>query len=228
MQNDALPRMRVLLVDDDPRITKSMCWLLRSIADVVAFNEARDALKALVIDSRFDAVICDVVMPEISGSQFAVEAAAIAPDITQRLVFMTGGSWSAPLRDRLATRPILRKPFDAALLHQLLSIMRTTGRMTIAPLAAETLESSRTQLRAAVAELVDKVLAAPRDSETSIARRLLHDIASVAFLTGFVEVGEAASRVIDHLRAQEEGIDVVAEARGFVAFVSMLLPEEAS
>ena len=226
VQGNVRPRMRVLLIDDDPHITRSLCTMLRDSADVVAFNEARDALRALVIDSRFDAVICDVVMPELSGTQFAAEATAIAPNIAQRLVFITGNTWLEPFRDRFALRPMLRKPFDVALLHRVLSIIRTTGRMTIAPLALDTVEASRARLRVAVADLVCR-LGVVRDEDVALtARQALHDIASVAFLTGFVELGEAASRVLDRLRAQEGRIDVAAEAREFAAFVPVLLPGE--
>lgn len=63
----------------------------------------------------FDAILCDVMMPELTGAEFHAELVVRHPALARRVVFMTGGAFTEEARrflDRVPN-PRLDKPFDA-------------------------------------------------------------------------------------------------------------------
>ncbi len=66
---EALARQRVLLVDDDPQILDLYSAILGNEYDLQHASAGREAL-LLLKEQHFDTVVCDLVMPDISGLQF--------------------------------------------------------------------------------------------------------------------------------------------------------------
>jgi two-component system NtrC family sensor kinase len=66
-------------------------------------------------------VLCDVVMPDLSGPEFYATLAARWPDLVPRLVFMTGGAFTPETSDFLEhlTTRVLSKPFKIEILKRL-------------------------------------------------------------------------------------------------------------
>ena len=60
-------------------------------------------------------VLCDLMMPRVSGDQCWSKVSAIAPDQAARFVFVTGGAMAQTARDFLESTPCptVDKPFDA-------------------------------------------------------------------------------------------------------------------
>jgi two-component system NtrC family sensor kinase len=86
-------RLAVLVVDDEPAFLRSLKLVLEDTHDVVVCGRSRDALALLGAEpTRFDAVLCDLSMPEIDGVEFhgAMEMLGIA----QRFVLMTAGAFT--------------------------------------------------------------------------------------------------------------------------------------
>lgn len=112
------PRRRVLLVDDEPSVTRALRRSLMGQHEVVEASGAREALALLESGQRFDAVVCDVVMPEMTGIDFVAALRATAPSLAQRVVLMTGGVASGPLAGSLRELgvPTLEKPFETSTL----------------------------------------------------------------------------------------------------------------
>ncbi len=86
---------RLLIVDDEPALLRGMQRHLRDYQVDTATNGA-EALKLLEVN-QYDLILCDVMMPEITGPElyFQVErdhGVAVA----RRFVFMTGGAFLAP------------------------------------------------------------------------------------------------------------------------------------
>ncbi|MBE2254480.1 MAG: PAS domain-containing protein [Myxococcus sp.] len=104
----------VALIDDEPSVLMALKRLLGPLHEVSAFSEARAALEALP-QLRPDVIFCDVMMPEMSGTEVFHRLRASHPQLAERVVFMTGGAFSESARDFLdeARRPILDKPFTA-------------------------------------------------------------------------------------------------------------------
>ncbi len=111
---------RVLFIDHEPALGRSLAALLAPETEVVAVTRAREALEHLGRGAAFDAIVCDLMMPEISGMEFYERLAAVAPAAMQRVIFMTGGAFTAQAREFLAKvdRPHLDKPFTEAALRR--------------------------------------------------------------------------------------------------------------
>jgi DNA-binding NtrC family response regulator len=63
---------------------------------------------------RFDAIVCDLMMPGMSGMEMFHELDRVAPDQRKRVVIITGAASHPEARDFLSdvTNPWLEKPFD--------------------------------------------------------------------------------------------------------------------
>lgn len=91
-------RRRVAVIDDDPMVCRSLTRLIQGQHDVVAFTSPREALDEMFGGRRFDAVLCDVMMPEMSGIEVYQLLHENDPEQATRLVFVTGGAFSAEAR----------------------------------------------------------------------------------------------------------------------------------
>jgi two-component system cell cycle sensor histidine kinase/response regulator CckA len=105
------PRIRVLIIDDEPLLGKS---LRRALAEHdVTFTE--DPVRALELCSEtdYDAIVCDLMMPMISGEGVYEQLRERAPDLAARMIFMTGGAFTEGAQRflREITNPVLTKPF---------------------------------------------------------------------------------------------------------------------
>jgi CheY-like chemotaxis protein len=114
---------RVLVVDDEPNLGKSLRLLLSRDFEVTVVNGGRDAIEALCGSPRsprserdYDVILCDLMMPDVSGADVYAETTRARPELAERFVFMTGGAFTARGREFLAgvSAPVIDKPFDAA------------------------------------------------------------------------------------------------------------------
>ena len=115
---------RILVVDDDPAVRSGLTRLLARW-DITAVASARAAILALESDA-FDLVLCDVLMPRVSGVAFYLDVAARWPGREATVVLMTGAPLTDVARLELGTRApiVLSKPFDAATVSECLSLVR--------------------------------------------------------------------------------------------------------
>jgi PAS domain S-box-containing protein len=129
-------RRRVLLVDDEPQVAQTMERLLRKDYDVTIALCGRDGLKRIADGLRFDAIVSDVMMPNMTGIELLEELCRIAPDQARRMIFLSGGTFTAQTRERLDElgAPQLEKPVTAKQLRATVAQIATTGTAT--PLAA--------------------------------------------------------------------------------------------
>jgi CheY-like chemotaxis protein len=127
-----MPRGVVALIDDEPSVLVALQRLLGPFHEVKTFTEARLALDALP-GLKPDVIFCDVMMPEMSGTEVYHRLRTSHPMLAERLVFMTGGAFSESARDFLdeAKRPVLDKPFTAEgvrrMANEQVARARTTG-----------------------------------------------------------------------------------------------------
>jgi len=119
-------RTSVLIVDDDAVITRALRRLLASDHDVTIANHPAEALALVRAGQWFDAILCDVVMPAMSGVQLHRELAALSPAQAAATILMTGGSIPRDAAELLASGiPALPKPFDLDQLHGALAQLRS-------------------------------------------------------------------------------------------------------
>jgi len=111
----ALPK--VLVVDDEPYVAQAIRRMLSASYEVAVVRSGFDALDHLTRD-HYAAILCDVMMPEMSGVDLYEEVVKLLPGDEERFIFMTGGAFTAEAQTFLAvlerdgeTRSML-KPFD--------------------------------------------------------------------------------------------------------------------
>jgi two-component system cell cycle sensor histidine kinase/response regulator CckA len=112
-------RHRVLLVDDEPLVAHTMERLLRRDYDVTVALCGREAIEHITGGARFDAIVSDVMMPNMTGIELIEELQRVAPDQAQRMIFLSGGAFTSQTRECLdALRaPQLEKPVTAKVLR---------------------------------------------------------------------------------------------------------------
>jgi CheY-like chemotaxis protein len=107
-------RFRVLVIDDEVAICRALKRVLAG-HDVVTLSDSREGL-ARVGSDDFDVVICDLMMPGMSGYKLYAAACAARPSVSTRFVFVSGGALSEEASRFLKTCecPVLPKPFSNA------------------------------------------------------------------------------------------------------------------
>jgi len=113
-------RARVLVVDDEPTILELIEVLLEDHHDVTCAVGGFDAIELLESDPEFDAILCDLTMPEVDGvslHRFLIEH---MPALSGKLRFLSGGVHSDRARDHLRDHPtpVLGKPFTTESLDE--------------------------------------------------------------------------------------------------------------
>jgi PAS domain S-box-containing protein len=116
-------RGRVLVIDDDPALLNAIGLVLGEDHEVEALTSARRALARLNAGERYDAIVCDVMMPEMSGADFHSALASVHPDLATEVIFLTGGAFTLHAREFLdrVPNPRLDKPFDSNSLRALVN-----------------------------------------------------------------------------------------------------------
>ncbi len=110
-------RPRVLIIDDSVPLAHAFSRALESVFDCVVATSSEAALSALA-DPALDAIVCDVLMPTLSGAQLHHWLRQTRPEMVRRIVFVTGldeREARASLGD--AASPVLQKPVSMATLR---------------------------------------------------------------------------------------------------------------
>jgi two-component system NtrC family sensor kinase len=120
----ALPRARLLVLEDEVPLGRAILRWLRDY-DVVHCTAMGEALERIRAGERFDGVICDVMMP--GGNAPDVYAALLqeAPELADRILFMTGGATTADTIAFIAHQAarVVSKPLDLGELRRRVSAL---------------------------------------------------------------------------------------------------------
>jgi PAS domain S-box-containing protein len=116
-ESEALPPLRVLLVDDHEEVRSTTAAMLADFGhEVVEAATGRDALKALKDgDCHYDLMITDYAMPHVSGAEFLQEARTLCPGVPALMI--TGYADANAISDRPAGVDVLLKPFTPSKLN---------------------------------------------------------------------------------------------------------------
>jgi signal transduction histidine kinase/CheY-like chemotaxis protein len=105
--------LSVLVVDDEKLVARALARRLRE-HHLTIVGTGREALELLDGGARFDAILCDLMMPELTGMDVYDLVLERHPDAARRMVFMSGGTFTENarrFRQRVA-RPFLDKPLE--------------------------------------------------------------------------------------------------------------------
>lgn len=124
------PRARVLVVDDEPYVGKTMRRILGASHDVEVVASAQAALERLAQPPAPDVILCDLMMPGMTGMDLHAALLARDPAAAARMVFVTGGALHETPRAFLAgvANPVLEKPFPTELLRGVVAETLRLGR----------------------------------------------------------------------------------------------------
>jgi PAS domain S-box-containing protein len=117
-------RGRILVVDDEQAVVSIVKRILSKEHDVVAVVTAKEALALCAGGERYDLILSDLMMPEMTGMDLYRELLRIDPEQADRMVFLTGGAFTPKARRFLSETPQehIEKPFDSA--HLRASVQR--------------------------------------------------------------------------------------------------------
>lgn len=107
-------RGRVLVIDDEPTLLGLVCQILRLDHEVEGTVDPLEALARVEAGERYDVILCDLMMPEMSGVDLFHAIQRFAPHVASRMVFLTAGAFSEKARSFLerGAAPYLEKPIE--------------------------------------------------------------------------------------------------------------------
>jgi CheY-like chemotaxis protein len=125
----AVGRARILVVDDEPYVTRALHRSLTPEHEVSVVHGARSALELLGRGNRFDLILCDVMMPGMTGMDLYQELGRMDAEQARRVVFMTGGAFTPRALSFLqeVPNPKLSKPLDVRQLRALVGRFAQEG-----------------------------------------------------------------------------------------------------
>jgi DNA-binding response OmpR family regulator/signal transduction histidine kinase len=118
----ATRRGRVLIVDDEQMVATTFRRALASAHDVTA-ADPMDAIRMITDGEEFDVILCDLMMPNVTGMDLYAELSRVAPVQAARMVFITGGAFTMQGREFLehTKNRHLEKPIDLDALRALVN-----------------------------------------------------------------------------------------------------------
>jgi PAS domain S-box-containing protein len=115
-------RGRVLIIDDEVLVRAAMKRLLCA-HEVVAVSSGKEAQELLEHDRNFDLILCDLMMPGVTGADVHRWLLARDAPLAKRIVFITGGAFGAVAAEAVSESGNLKlqKPFENDALAQVVA-----------------------------------------------------------------------------------------------------------
>ena len=91
--------------------------------EVTIVLSAGDAHRRVVAGERYDVILCDLMMPQMTGMDLHAEFLRTVPEQASQMVFLTGGAFTPGARTFLDAVPNQRveKPFDTQHLRSIIN-----------------------------------------------------------------------------------------------------------
>ena len=121
LAGDGSRRGRILVVDDERVVATTVRRVLEGDHEVEVLTSAQEALRRIGEGERFDIILCDLMMPIMTGVELHHELIRTAPDQAACMVFLTAGAFTPRARAFLdeVPNPRLDKPFEVSTLRNL-------------------------------------------------------------------------------------------------------------
>jgi CheY-like chemotaxis protein len=120
-------RGRILVVDDEELICRMLARVLGGDHDVITACSGKEARAILEGDQVFDVILCDLMMPDVTGMDLYASVTTRDPGLARRMLFMTGGAFTPKAEAFLNSIVTLKldKPLDAD------EVRRVVGEMMV-------------------------------------------------------------------------------------------------
>jgi PAS domain S-box-containing protein len=115
VRTDPAQRARVLVIDDEPAIGVLVRRTLSTAHDVIVTHSGPEAIERIAKGDAFDVILCDLMMPDMTGMDVFARLSELAPEQARRITFITGGAFTRATTEFIeSTRhEVLEKPFTA-------------------------------------------------------------------------------------------------------------------
>lgn len=117
---------RILVIDDEPLLGQTLALAFSGRHDIVLATSGREAIRRLAEDDRFDLVLCDLMMPDVSGPKVFEVVERDHPELVPRFAFITGGAFTERAQEFLERYSGRRidKPFTISDVERVLAETR--------------------------------------------------------------------------------------------------------
>ncbi len=105
---------KVLLLEDDPDLSQIVKdFLVSNSYEVVSVSNGVDGVRE-VMASDFDVILCDMLMPSLSGDMFYLAVERMRPHLCDRFIFITGHQGNPKITSFVekVNGTVLPKPFQ--------------------------------------------------------------------------------------------------------------------
>ncbi|MFH1807534.1 MAG: response regulator [Pseudomonadota bacterium] len=128
-----LKGVRVLVIDDEDGVRSALRRVLRD-AEVTVAESGEQAQALIEAGGRYDLILCDMMMPGLSGMDVHAWLQEQHPDQARRMVFITGGAFTPAAQAFLSgiDNRCVEKPFDRARLRATISELVASWRPAVA------------------------------------------------------------------------------------------------
>jgi len=115
-------RPRVWVLDDEHLVAKTVQRILERSFDVFLADDALDVLSRLESGQTYDAFVCDLMMPGMSGMELWNQVQQKWPHLAARMVFASGGAFTPEATEftEQPNRLFVQKPFEINTLRSLI------------------------------------------------------------------------------------------------------------
>ena len=129
-------RLRLLIVDDEAMVARAAQRIFEAHFQVEIALDGKSALEKLE-HAEYDVVLCDVMMPGLTGLDVYRQVRLQNEGLAARFVFATGGLFNQELSDSVKrlSNMIVEKPYDPKALRQTIeaaALLRPSG-ITVPP-----------------------------------------------------------------------------------------------
>ncbi|MCP4444018.1 MAG: response regulator [Myxococcales bacterium] len=103
--------VNVLVIDDEELILRSLGRMLRREYLVDVCSGGEPALE-MIADGDYDVILCDIMMPGLSGVALYERLAKVCPEARARIIFISAGTFTAKTQAFAdgTSQPVLLKP----------------------------------------------------------------------------------------------------------------------
>ncbi len=103
-------RPKVLVIDDDKLVLRGLQRIITAPYLVDCASSGQEALQK-IHDEDYDIILCDILMPGLSGIGVFERLKELRPDVQKTFIFISAGTFNEASHNRVASsQPMLSKP----------------------------------------------------------------------------------------------------------------------
>jgi FixJ family two-component response regulator len=193
------PPVKILLVDDEPDVTRGLGWLLESVGiPSQSFDNARDFLAALEAHQEPACAVLDLRMPGVGGLELMERTVRMRPDV--QIIFLSahGDVPSAVRAMKLGAHDFLQKPFDPKVFLDCIQRCSARARSRYEELLSERSYSEHLErLSPRERDILDYLLQGASSKEIGRALQISHKTVEVHRANVLRKFGVATSRELE-------------------------------